>query len=101
MRGRKRFMGKRPLPYHITLNRRADSRIQHRATPCICTKKTDWDRVITHWERRSEDAKNIIEDQKLDVQTKYTTIVTIIMEGMLGGTPKHKTSRNQGVTKTQ
>jgi hypothetical protein len=36
-------------PINITLNRRAaDSRIQHRATPCICTKKTDWDRVITH-----------------------------------------------------
>jgi hypothetical protein len=54
---------------NITLNRRADARIQHRATLCICTKKTDWDRVIMHWERRSEDTRNVIEDQNLDVQT--------------------------------
>jgi hypothetical protein len=60
--------------------------------------KTDWDRVIMHWERRSEDARNALEDQKLDVQTKYTTIVTIIMEGVLAGTPKYKTRRNQGAT---
>jgi hypothetical protein len=77
-------------PINITLNGRVDSRIQHRATSCICTKKTDWDRVITHWER-SEDAKNIIEHKKLDVKTKYTIVVTIIMGGVLDGTSKHKT----------
>jgi hypothetical protein len=87
-------------PLNITLNRRADARIQHHAMPCICTKKTDWARVIMHWERRSEDARNIIEDQNLDVQTKYTTVVSIIMEGVLDGTPKHKTRRNQGATNT-
>jgi hypothetical protein len=75
---------------NIILNNRADFRIQHHATPCICTKKTDWDRVIMHWERRSEDAMNVREDQNLDVQIKYTTAVSIIMEGVLNGTPKHK-----------
>jgi hypothetical protein len=83
--------GSNHYPFNITLNRRVDSRIQPRAMPCICTKKTAWDHVITHWERRSEDARNVIEDQNLDVQTKYITVVTVIMEGVLDGTPKHKT----------
>jgi hypothetical protein len=47
-------------PINITLNRRVDARIQHRATPCICTKKADWDHEIMHSERRSEDSKSII-----------------------------------------
>lgn len=94
--------GSHNYPINITLNRRAGARIQHHATPCICTKKTDWDRVIMHWERRSEDARNVIEDQNLDVQkTKYTTVVSITMEGVLDGTPKQKTRRNQGATNIQ
>jgi hypothetical protein len=44
-------------------------------------------------ERRSEDARNVIEDQNLDVQTKYTTVVSVITEGVLDGTPKHKTPK--------
>jgi hypothetical protein len=88
--------------YHIniTLNRTADARIQHCATPCICTKKTDLDRVTMHRER-SEDTRNIMEDQNLDVQTKYTTAVSLIMEGVLDSTPKHKTRRNQCAINTQ
>jgi hypothetical protein len=43
-----------------------------------------------HWERRSEDARDVIEDQNLDAQTKYTTVVSIITEGVLDGTPKYK-----------
>jgi hypothetical protein len=94
--------------YHINiiLNKRADFRIQHHATLCICTKKKDWDNVIMHWERWSEDSRNVLEDQNLDVQTKYTAIsiimqqnldvqtkytaVSIIMQGVLDGTPKYK-----------
>jgi hypothetical protein len=53
-----------------------------------------------HWERRSEDTRNVIEDQNLGVQTKYTTVVSIIMKGVLDGTPKHKIRRNQGATNT-
>jgi hypothetical protein len=34
------------------------------------------------------------------VKTKYTIVVTIIMEGRLDGTPKHKPRRNQGATNT-
>jgi hypothetical protein len=111
-------------PINIILNRRADYRIQHCICmpctrwfkydrdwfvckqaaqvpvifepPCICTKKTDWDCVIMHWERRSEDTRNVVVDQNLDVQTKYTTVVSIIMEGVLDGSP-----RNQGATTTQ
>jgi hypothetical protein len=48
-------------PVNIILNGRVDFRSQHRATPCNCTKKTDWDHVIMHWER-SEDTRNVLED---------------------------------------
>jgi hypothetical protein len=54
--------GSNHYPINVILNRRADIRIHLHATPCICTKKTDWDRVIMHWERRSEDARNVLED---------------------------------------
>jgi hypothetical protein len=69
--------------------------------PCICTKKADWDRVIMHWERSSEDARNVVVDQNLDVQTKYTTVVSVSMEGVLDVMPKHKTRWNQSATTTQ
>lgn len=52
-------------------------------------RRTDWDHVIMHWER-SEDAGNVAVDQNLGVQTKYSTVVSIIMECVLDGTPKHR-----------
>jgi hypothetical protein len=42
---------------------------------------------------RSEDARNVIEDQNLDVQTKYTRVVSVIKQGVLDGTPKHKDAK--------
>jgi hypothetical protein len=74
--------GSNHYPINITLNRRADAMIQQRAKPCIYTKKRDWNCVIMHWER-SEDARNVVEDQNVDVQTKHTTVVSIIIEGVL------------------
>jgi hypothetical protein len=50
---------------------------------------------------RSEDARNAIEDQKLHVQTKYTTVVPIIKEGVLDGAPNLITRRSQGAINTQ
>jgi hypothetical protein len=64
--------GRNPYPINIILNRRADFRIQHCAM---------------HWERMSEDARYVVEDQNLDAQTKYDTIVSVITDV----TPEHRT----------